>query len=112
MRSIAALYFFVLLVSFILKLIGGTDLFPLTALYAVYSLFVANVQPYKKKYMSVIDSLIFATLALLSAALDRNVYVSSSFALLTKILSLIPALGLFSFVVYKLMKSHLKSYFL
>ena len=111
MRSIAALYFFVLLVSYISRSINGTNLFPLTTLYAVCSLFIANVQPYKKKYMSVIDSLIFATLALLTAALDRNIYASSSFALLTKILSLIPALGLFSFVVYKLMKKQLKMLF-
>ena len=36
------------------------------------SLFIANIQPYKKKYMSVIDSLILANMALLSAALDRK----------------------------------------
>ena len=94
-RSFAVL---VLLVSYISRSIIGTNLFPLsTALYVVCM--PINLQPYKKRYMSVIDSLIFATLTLLSAAF---VYVSPSFAHLTKILGLILALELFSFVVYKL----------
>ena len=44
-----------------------------------------NLQPYKKRYTSVINSLIFATLTLLSAAFDRNVYASPSFAHLTAV---------------------------
>ena len=103
-RSFAVL---VLLVSYISRSIICTNLFPLsTALYVVCM--PINLQPYKKRYTSVINSLIFATLTLLSAAFDRNVYASPSFAHLTKILSLILALELFSFVVYKLMKMILK----
>ena len=97
-KKLCCTLFFVLLVSYISRSIIGTNLFPLsTALYVVCM--PINLQPYKKRYMSVIDSLIFATLTLLSAAF---VYVSPSFAHLTKILGLILALELFSFVVYKL----------
>ena len=61
--------------------------------------------------MSVIDSLIFATLALLSAAIDRNVNAAPFLRLIVEILRLMPALGLFSFVIYKLMKKPLKMIF-
>ena len=61
--------------------------------------------------MSVIDSLIFANLALSTAAIDRNIYAFPFFRLIAKTLSLIPALGLFSFIVYKLMKKLLKIVF-
>ena len=102
-RSFAVLYFlFYLSATFRGQWL--VHLFSLsTALYAVCM--PINLQPYKKRYMSVIDSLIFT---LLSAAFDRNIYASPSFAHLTRILSPIPALELFCFVVYKLMKMILK----
>ena len=110
MRSLASLYFIVLLLGYILNSVGPT-VFPATVLYGGCSLFIANKQPYKKKYMSVIDSLIFANLAVLTAAIDRNIYAFPFFARITGILSLVPALGLFSFVVYKLLKKQLKIVF-
>ena len=58
-----------------------------------------------------IDSLIFATLALLSAAIDRNINAIPYLRLFTEILRLIPVLGLFSFVIYKLTKKPLKMIF-
>ena len=111
MRSLASLYFFVLLFGYILISINEATFFPITALTSVCSLFIANVQPHKKRYMSVIDSLIFANLALLSAAIDRNVNAFPYLRLITEILRLIPALGLFSFVVYKLLKKPFKGTF-
>ena len=61
--------------------------------------------------MSVIDSLLFVNLALSSAALDKNVYAFPFFRAWSGLLSLVPALGLFSFVVYKLLKKQLKTLF-
>ena len=43
----------------------------------VYSLLIANIQPYKKNSMSILNSLILANMALLAiTALDRNLYTS------------------------------------
>ena len=110
MRSLASLYFIVLLLGYILRSVGST-LFPITALFGGCSLFIANIRPYKKWYMSVIDSLLFANLALSSAALDRNFYAFPFFRAWSEISSLVPALGLFSFVIYKLLKKQLKTLF-
>ena len=107
MRSLAALYFFVLLFIYVLRSIEAT-FFPLTVLFVGCSLFIANVQPYKKRYMSIIDSLIFANLAILSAAIDRNIIAFPSFRHIAEVLRLLPALGLFSFVIYKLLKKSIK----
>ena len=111
MRSFAALYFFVLLIGYIMFSIKEATFFHLTVVASVCSLFIANIRPYKKRYMSVIDSIIFATLALLFAAIDRNINAIPYLRLFTEILRLIPALGLFSFVIYKLTKKPLKMIF-
>ena len=110
MRSLASLYFIILLLGYILRSVGST-VFPVTALFGGCSLFIANIQPYKKKYMSVINSLIFANLALSSAALVRNAYAFPFFRFITGILGLVPALGLalFGFVMYKLLEKPLKT---
>jgi hypothetical protein len=78
MRSLSALYFFVLLISYVLILItfNGTTFFALTSLFVGCCLFIANVQPYKNRYMSVVDSLIFADMALLSTARDKIILSS------------------------------------
>ena len=110
MRSLASLYFIILLLAYVLRSVGAT-VFSLTALYGGCSLFIANVQPHKKRYMSVIDSLIFANLALFTAAIDRNIYVFPFLRFITGILSLIPAVGLFCFVIYELLKKPLKIVF-
>ena len=111
MRSLASLYFFVVLLGYILWSIESVY-FLIATLFGGCSLFIANIQPYKKKYMSVIDSLILANMALLSAALDRNFYASPFFQIIVGISVLIPVLGLFSFVVYKLLKKPLKTVFI
>ena len=109
MRSLASLYFFVVVILYILFSIINSGLF-LTAIFLTgCSLFIAIIQPYKKKYMSVIDSLILANLALSNAVfLDRTVPLLQ---IVVGISALIPALGLFSFVIYKLLKKLLKPVF-
>ena len=108
MRSLASLYFFVVVIWYILFSIINNGLF-LTAIFLTgCSLFIAIIQPYKKKYMSVIDSLILANMALSNAALDRNIYLLQ---IVVGISTLIPPLGLFSFVIYKLLKKLLKPVF-
>ena len=111
MRSLASLYFFVVVILYILFSIINNGLF-LTAIFLTgCSLFIAIIQPYKKKYMSVIDSLILANMALSSAALDRNIYAVLLLQIVVGISTLIPVLGLFSFVIYKLLKKLLKPVF-
>ena len=111
MRSLASLYFFVLLLGYVLWSINGATFFPVTALCVAYSLFIAIVRPHKQRYMSVIDSLIFANLALLSATIDRNIYAVPYLRITAEILRMIPALGLFSFVLYKLLRKPLEIIF-
>ena len=102
MRSLAALNFFILLFSYILSINEAIDI-TMPVLFFGCSLFIAIIQPYKKRYMSVIDSLIFANLALLYAFPFCRTFKI--------ILRLIPALGLYSFVVYKLLKRPFKIIF-
>lgn len=107
MRSLASLYFFVIVISYILWSIES-EYFMIAVLFGGCSLFVANVQPHKKKYMSVIDSLIFANSALLSIMLDRSLYASTFLRVVMRTSILIPMLGLFSFIAYRLLKKQLK----
>ena len=50
-------------------------------------------------------------MALLSAALDRNVYASRFFQIIFGVFALLPATGLLGFVMYKLFKKPLKRTF-
>ena len=111
MRSLASLYFFIVLICFFLWSVQSI-FFLLIIIVGGCSLFIANIRPYKKKYMSIIDSLILANMALLSAALDRNTYASRFFQIIIGVLVLLPALGLLGFVVYKLFKNPLKRVFI
>ena len=110
MRSLASLYFCIVLVCFLLWSVQSI-FFILVIIVGGCSLFIASIRPYKKKYMSIIDSLILANMALLSAALDRNVYTLGFFHIITGVSALLPALGLLGFVVYKLFKKPLKRAF-
>ena len=109
MRSLASLYFFLVLFAYTILPINGLGYFLVATLFGGCSLFITSIQPYKKKYMSVIDSLILANMALLSAALD--IYTTPFLEIVVEISYLIPALGLLSFVLYKLLKKPLKPVF-
>ena len=110
MRSLASLYFCIILFGFFLWSVES-NLFLIAIFFGGCSLFIANICPYKKKYMSIIDSLILANMALLSAALDRNGHASFFFQVITGVSVLFPALGLLSFVICKLLKKPLKRAF-
>ena len=110
MRSLASLYFCIVLLFFFLWSVEP-NFFLIAIFFGGCSLFIANIRPYKKKYMSIIDSLILANMALLCAALDRNGYASRFFQVIIGVSVLLPALGLLGFVVYKLFKKPLKRVF-
>ena len=110
MRSLASLYFCIVLFCFFLWSIKP-NFFLLAILFGGCSLFIANIRPYKKKYMSIVDSLILANVALLSAAIDRNVYALRCFHIIIGVSALLPALVLLGFVVHKLFKKPLKRAF-
>ena len=101
MRSLASFYFFVILLSYILWSTKSTEFFLNGTLFGGCSVFVAIIQPYKKKYMSVIDTLILANIAFLYTALDKNIHALPFFRYISVISAIIPALGLFSYVVYQ-----------
>ena len=110
MRSLASLHFCTVLFYFFLWSIVS-NFFLLAILFGGCGFFIANIHPYKKKYMSIIDSLILANAALLSAILDRNLYASRFFQIIIGVSALLPAIGLLGFVVYKLFKKPLKRVF-
>ena len=58
------------------------------------------VQPYKKRYMAVIDALILANLATVSTALDKDTYAFPFYRAITIIVITFPLLGLVGYVVY------------
>ena len=110
MRSLASLYFFIALFGFIFWFfVREMALFLTAALFGGCSLFIAIIQPCKKKYMSVTDSLILANMALIFAALDRNVYASLFFQSTVGFLVLTQALCLYSFVIYSVEEATQKS---
>ena len=100
-RSLASFYFFIILLSYSLWSIESTQFFLIGTLFGGCSVFIAIVQPYRKKYMSVIDALILANMTFLYTTLDRNIYVLPFFRYISGISAMIPALGLFSYVVYR-----------
>ena len=51
-------------------------------------------------------------MALIFAALDRNIYASHFFQIITVMLVLLPAIGMLSFVIYKLFNKPLKEAFI
>ena len=101
MRSLASFYFFIILLSYSLWSIESTQFFLVGTLFGGCSIFIAIVQPYKKKYMSVIDTFILANIAFLSTALDKNIHALPFFRYISVISAIIPALGLFSYIVYR-----------
>ena len=101
MRSLASFYFFIILLSYSLWSIESTQFFLIGTLFGGCSVFIAIVQPYKKKYMSVIDTQILANMAFLYTTLDRNIYALPFFRYISGISAIIPALGLFSYIIYR-----------
>ena len=101
MRSFASMYFFTTILLYAMWSIGYNTLY-LAILFGVCSLTIAIVQPYKKQYMTIIDSLILANLALATAASEK--YDSLYFRILFKICTVLPALGFILFACFRLLK--------
>ena len=112
MRSLVSIYFFLrLMVSF-----ATTTQIPrrvsfsiLVFIYTASTILIALAQPYKQKYMNIVDTLILANLAMLSLVLSQLsgephhasivfFYVSGS------ILTSLPLLGLTGTIIYKIIR--------
>ena len=98
MRSFASMYFFTSILLYVVGLISY-DLLSFSMIIGGYSLVIAIVQPYKKQYMTVIDSLILGNLALGTAASN-----SLSLGFLFNVCAVLPALGLTIFICFRLLK--------
>ena len=113
MRSLASLYFFLrLIVNFIF-----IDQIPLSAsytfvaiLYGGSSLLVALLQPYKKAYMNILDSLILGNMAMITVLLDKysgqdnsNIF-GTIYLVIGSVLATLPMLAIIGFVSFKIVK--------
>ena len=104
MRSFAALYFFVILLGYMSWTIHKSY-FLIGLLLGGCGVTIAIVQPYKKRYMTIADTLIFANMATVSFAFDRNIYAlapDSFHRIIIIICCLLPLFGLACFILYKL----------
>ena len=96
MRSFASAYFFITTLAYIVWLITYSYLF-LAIVVGGYGFMIAIVQPYKKQYMTVIDSLLLANSALV-------ISVNNDFLVLSQICAALPAVGLAIFICFQLLK--------
>ena len=96
MRSFASAYFFINTLAYIVGYISHSYL-SLAIIAGGYGLMIAIVQPYKKRYMTVIDSLLLANSALVTAVIN-------DFLVLSQICAVLPAVGLAIFICFQLSK--------
>ena len=110
--SFASAYFILVLLSFAAWQLSSRFIL-LTALYGGYSLIIWIVQPYKKRYMTVLESLIAANLALIAALhIDIADLFASSFHLAMLVLSnTLPLLELATYLCFQLLKKLRSSFF-
>ena len=109
MRSFASLYFIVVLFGYMLTAISTFHQFTISVLLGGFSLLIAIVQPYKKKYMTVIDAVILANMGILSAIYDAaSVSTSPILQVVVFIWVNFPLLGLVGYIIYKLFKKPFK----
>ena len=117
MRSLASLYFFIRLIinfTFIDQIPVSASYTFVAILYAGCSLMIAIVQPYKKSFMNTIDSLILASMALVSILLDKysgqdngNIF-GTMYLFVGSFVATIPMIVMIGFVCYKFIKKLLK----
>ena len=96
MRSFASAYFFITILAYTVWFISN-HFISVAIIIGGYSLMIAIVQPYKKRYMTVIDSLLLANSALVTA-------VFNDFLVLSQICAVLPAVGLTIFICFRLLK--------
>ena len=105
LRSFASLYFFLFLLSFVAWFV---NIFFVTILFGACSIIIATVRPYKEEYMSIVDSLILANVALVTTGIDRNIYASRPFQVLYEVIAILPAFGLIMFICVRLLRKSIK----
>ena len=101
MRSFASTYFFLTLLSYVLWSLDSFYTL-LSVLYGGWSLVILIVQPYKERYMTVLESLVLANLAFLAVTWERNIYAIDFHRILADFSAVLPILGLTIFVLFKL----------
>ena len=97
MRSFASMYFFTTILAYTIWFSSFSYL-SLAIVAGGYSLMIAIVQPYKKQYMTVIDSLLLANYSVIVTASNND------FLVLSQICSVLPAVGLAIFICFRLSK--------
>ena len=104
MRSFASTYFFLVLLAYVLWSFNS-HYFLLTALFGGCSLLILIVQPHKKRYITVLESLVLGNLAFLTAVYDRNIYTSNLHQILGGLSVILPILGLTIYIGFRLLKT-------
>ena len=117
MRSLASLYFFLRLIinfTFIDQIPVSASYTFVAIVYAGCSLMIAIVQPYKKSFMNTIDSLILASMALISVLLDKysgqdngNIF-GTMYLFVGSFVATVPMIVMVGFACYKFIKKVLK----
>ena len=111
MRSLVSIYFFLrLLVSLVTinQIPASVSFSLLVFIYTASSTLIALTQPYKRKYMTIIDTLILANLATLSHILSQlsgelaKPSVNMFFSAIGGIFAALPLLGLIGIAIYKM----------
>ena len=96
MRSFASVYFVITILAYTVWLISNRFV-SVAIIIGGYGFMIAIVQPYKKKYMTVIDSLLLANSALVTV-------VFKDFLVFSQICAVLPALGMAIFICFRLSK--------
>ena len=109
MRGLVSLYFFLrLILNFVnvYQILNAVSFTTDVILYAEFSLLISLLQPYKKTYMNVLDTLILANLAMISIISDKYSEQGNSktlamlYLISGSILSSLPLIGLIGVLLY------------
>ena len=113
-RSFASAYFILVLLGFLAFPLPYTYVW-LTTVCGGYSLLIFTVQPlsYKKRYMTILESLILGNAALVFALCSNGtaLFVSSFYLSITVLSIILPLLGFTIYLGYRLLKKLPSSYF-
>ena len=104
-RSFASAYFILVLLSFAALPLSSTTVW-WTALYGGYSLIILIVRPYKKQYMTVLESLVLANIALINVLRinDTDLFASSFHLAMLVLCKTLPLLGIAVYLSFRLLK--------
>ena len=105
MRSFASMYFFLIISCYVVWSISIYNNILICALFGGCSLMILVAQPHKKRYMTVIESLVLANFAFLTATYNRNIYASHFHQILAGVIVILPILGVSIYVCYTLLRN-------